>query len=177
MDMFHIQHDLIAGHTSDAWYVVPHDGPVFRERWDYGTGPSGAILEIVGEHRAQAVHRLEPLLTLAWGLDVDGYGTPRERRFTWAEDHFPDPSVRLFWADFFWAGALIDRVVLAGIDGHRGIIPLPDGKSQISTFDLAVACIIHGIGSYPDDYDPVELTRRLGFTEERDIARHGAGSD
>lgn len=177
MDLFHIQHDLIANHTPDAWYVIPCDGPVFRERWDYGSGPNGSFIAIAGEHSTQAVHRAEPFLTLAWGLDVDPNDDRRERSFPWADENFPDPTVHLFWADFFWAGALIDRVQLAGVDGHRGVIPLPDGKHQISTYELAVADVIHSLGSYPDDYAPVELTRRMGFAESRDIARHGAGSD
>ncbi|WNM25285.1 hypothetical protein [Demequina capsici] len=174
MDLFSIQHALIAGRTGEAWYVIPSHGPVFRERWSYGTGPEGGFVEILDEHHSQAVLREDPTLTMAWGLGV--HDDRRKLSFDWAAENFADEDARLFWADFFWAGALIDRVVLASVDGARGVIPVPDRQRRVSSYELAVAEVIHDLDSHDENYRPADLVRRLEFTEKEDEHRGGAGT-
>src|SRR5262245_39282546 len=79
VNLFKIQNDLIADRTSEAWYRIPDNGPYFRYRWQYGTGPDGNFSYIEGEHRNQAVCKEQPSLTMAWGLEVDGWDDRDER--------------------------------------------------------------------------------------------------
>ncbi|RNL62696.1 hypothetical protein EFK50_13165 [Nocardioides marmoriginsengisoli] len=176
MNLFTIQNDLIADRTADAWYRVPSDGPNFHYRWQWGTGRDGGFSYVMGEHREQAVCRDEPSLTISWGLDVDDATDPNDRRhFDWA-DKFPDPSIRLFWADIFWNGALIDRVVLARVDGARGTIPLPNYNMQVTHFEAAIADLIDGLEGPTREYGPFAILERIGATIVGDHDREGAGS-
>lgn len=175
MRLFNIQNDLIADRTSDAWYRIPDNGPYFHYRWQYGTGPDGEFSYVIGEHRGQAVCKEEPSLTMAWGLEVDGWDDRHERRFDWASN-FPDETVRLFWADFFWNGSLIDRVTLASFDGARGVIPLPNYRKEVTQFEAAVALLVAGLEGDSEDYNPVRVLDRIGITIIGDHDREGAGS-
>lgn len=176
MDLFTIQNDLIARSTADAWFNPKIPGPTFRYSWQYGySGSDGPVSYITGEHYSHAVHRQHPNLTIAWGLDVEDLHHPRKRRFEWAEQ-FADTSVDAFWADFFWNGALIDRVELASVDGGHGTIPMPHYGNTVSDYEVAVAVLVHDLnGSQREDH-PHRYLRTLGFTQQRDEARHGAGS-
>lgn len=120
MNLYKIQSELIAGRSADAWFRIMIAGPSFHYRWNWGTPDFHGIM---GEHSEQAVCRVEPSLTLSWGMEVHSRANKDELVFDWALD-FTDTTVRPFWADFFWNNALIDRVELARIDGGHGLIPL-----------------------------------------------------
>lgn len=71
---------------------------------------------------------------------------------------FPDPSVQIDMADFFWRGSLVDRVDYAYVDGARGIIPMGDGYLglKVTSYEVDVARLLHGLrhghfGAF-DDY-------------------------
>jgi hypothetical protein len=172
MDLYSIQNDLIANRSADAWFTPNIAGPTFHYRWQYGAAGSDGFSYIIGEHNGHAVLREEPSLTMNWGLEVDS--DDRQRRFEWA-GHFPDPTVRPFWADFFWQGALIDRVELASVDGGRGTIPLPHFGKTVTDYELAVAALVHDL-SGAHEGNPRALIEDLGVTVERDENRWGAAA-
>lgn len=172
MDLYSIQNDLIANRSADAWFTPNIAGPTFNYRWQYGTVGPDPISYIIGEHTGHAVLREDTSLTVNWGLEVDG--DDRQRHFDWAKQ-FPDSTVRPFWADFFWQGALIDRVELASVDGGRGTIPLPHYGKTVTDYELAVAALIHDL-SGAHEGSPRRLVEQLGFTVERDENRWSAAA-
>lgn len=174
MDLFHIQNDLIADRSAEAWFNPKVAGPFFHYRWTFGTGASGGFSHVIGEHHSHAVLREEPSLTMGWGLDVDSLEDRRERVFEWAKK-FVNSSVHPFWVDFFWNNALIDRVELASVDGGHGIVPMPHWGNTVTHYEMAVAHLIHSMDCGRDS-NPSALVETLGFTVEHDENRHGAGS-
>lgn len=170
MDLYKIQHELIADRTS-AWYRIVIAGPDFQYRWQYGSESS----YIIGEHHARAVCREEPSLTVSWGMEVHERAERKELHFDWAES-FVDKSIRPFWVDFYWNGALIDRVELARVDGGHGVIPIPDGLMKVSDFEITVAHLIHDLETGREHDNPTRYLGAIGAKRERDRDRQGAGS-
>lgn len=172
MDLFKIQHELIADRTAEAWYRINISGPSFHYRWQYGSGPDGRFSYIQDEHYEHAVCREEPSLTMSWGMDI--HDDRRKLRFEWAEA-FIDSEVRPFWVDFFWNNALIDRVELCRVDSGDGTIPLPRYGLEVSDFEAAVAWLIHDLEGHrepgPGHYLDIIQAKRVP-----DQARQGAGS-
>ena len=175
MNLFRIQNELISDRTADAWYQTRISGPFFHYRWSWGSGPGGDFSDVIGEHHGHAVCREEPSLTVQWGMDVD-HDDARGRQFAWAQD-FPNPSVRLFWVDFFWNNALIDRVELCSIDGGHGYIPVPDHHMHVTDYEAAVAHLVHDLSGGPEHDNPARYLDTLGITRVRDEDRWGAGSE
>ncbi len=70
------------------------------------------------EHRLRAVYRPDVSLGVAWGLPLD-----RLRR-TFDDDRFADPTYFLVHVDALWNGMLIDRDVVAVVDGGRAVLPV-----------------------------------------------------
>lgn len=172
MDLFHIQHELIAGRGSEAWYRLPVAGPQFYYRWQHGSEPS----RIIGEHNDRAVCKEEPNLTLAWGMDVHSDVDLRsDRQYEWARD-FTDSSVTVIWADVFWCGALIDRVELGRVDGVHGLVPMPGYGNEVTEFEVAIAELIHSLESDAEHDRPSRYVSTLGFKVTRDEGREGAGT-
>lgn len=175
MDLYRIQHELIAHRTSDAWYRIMITGPDFQYRWQYGSGPDGGFSQIMGEHQSRAVCREDPSLTMSWGMDVHERAERQELHFDWTKS-FTDKTVRPFWVDFFWNGALIDRVELGRIDGTHGVIPIPDVSMEVSDFEVAVAFLIHDLEDGRDNDNPKRYLDHIGAKRVRDQDRGGAGS-
>ncbi|MBB2987603.1 hypothetical protein [Terracoccus luteus] len=174
MDLFKIQHELIADRTSGAWYRINIAGPFFHYRWTWGDGPDGGFSHVIGEHRSYAVCREEPSLTMAWGMDIHDREERRDMHFDWAKK-FVNPSVRLFWVDFFWNNALIDRVELCSIDGGHGTIPVPTHDLQVTRFEEAAAFLVHDLDGGPNHDNPGRYLDGLGVTRISDEDRWGAG--
>ena len=168
MDLRHIQHELIAGRTGEAWYMLHTAGPSFHYRWQWGSET-----KVIGEHYSHAVCREEPSLTMSWGMDVNP--DDRKLQFDWAKD-FVNSDVHAEWVDFYWNGALVDRVQLLSIDGAHGLIPTPDYKMRVSTFELAVAVLIHDLQGSDESDNPVRYIKTIGASEVYDEIRLGAGS-
>lgn len=177
MNLYKIQHELIADLTGDGWYKVPGDGTSFHYRWQYGSNGDEPISYIIGEHHSHAVCRDEPSLTLSWGMDVFSSEDRRELKPDWAE-HFVNSAVRPQWADFFWNNALIDRVELVSIDGAHGLIPWPRAgeRLEVTHFEVAVAYLVHDLDGSPAHEHPGGYLEMIGATTVPDRERWGAGN-
>lgn len=74
--------------------------------------------------------------------------------------------------DVFWRGVLVDRYVLAHVDGGRGLIPMPYGARSghyptVNIRQVQVAKLISAIEHGHDD--PIDgILKRAGFEVERD---------
>lgn len=175
MDLFKIQHELIADRTAEAWYRNPTAGPDFHYRWSYGSGPEGPFSHIIDEHRDRAVCREEPSLTMSWGMDVHDREGRRELQFDWAQS-FINSTVRPFWVDFFWNNALIDRVELCRVDGGHGTIPIPTYNLEVTDFEVAVAYLVHDLENGRNEDHSGRYLEQIGAKRVRDQDRWGAGS-
>ena len=178
VSLFHLQHELIAGRTAQAWYRIMSAGPAFHLRWSYGSSGDGkAFHELVDGHPETAVCREEPALTVAWGMSSDRTGAaPADPG--WAQE-LVDHTVRGIWADFFWCGALIDRVELARINGAHGLIPFPrprDTGRTVTDFEVAVAWLLHDLEGGQEEDNPGRYLSRLDIATVYDQAREGAGT-
>jgi hypothetical protein len=172
MDLFTIQNTLIASSSADAWFRLAAAGTSFDYQWAFGTGPDGNWSYVADEHRQHAVCREEPSLTMSWGLRADDED---DRHFDWAQD-FVNKTVRVYWVDFFWNKALIDRVELCSIDGGHGTIPLPDYGKTVTHFEVSVAQLVHDLSGGPDSDGPGGYLDGLDFAQISDVERRGAGS-
>lgn len=170
MDLFTIQHELIADRTDrEDWYRLPPGGSSPHPAEQVGAA-SASSASIEGRHHSRAVSRKAVSLTMSWGK-----GSCEEaQHFGWSEQ-FDSPTVWAYWVEFFWNNALIDRVELCEVDGGRGTIPLPNRERQVSTFETAVACLIHGLGD-GGDHPPGHYLNRIAATQVRDVERCGAGT-
>lgn len=175
MNLYKIQHELIADRPAAAWYKVQSEGTYFRYRWQWGSGPGGeGFSYVIGEHHSYAVCREEPSLTMAWGMPVHSDEERRELHFDWAAA-FASRNVRAEWVDFFWNGALIDRVMLYVVDGGHGIVPAPSG-GEVTDFELAVAFLVHELDG-SRDANPQHYLGQIGAKAVYDDPREGAGSN
>lgn len=170
MNLYKIQQELIADRSAAAWYKVQTEGTSFHYRWQWSSG--GESSYVIGEHHSYAVCREEPSLTMAWGMDVHSNDERRRLHFDWATA-FPNQAVRAEWVDFFWNGALIDRVTLYVVDGGHGIIPAPSSR-EVTDFELAVAFLVHELDGSADS-DPRHYLNQIGAKVVYDEAREGAG--
>lgn len=176
MDLFKIQHELIADRTADGWYRIKIAGPSFHYRHMFGSGPEGPFSYVSSEHYSHAVCREEPNLTMSWGMEVHDREDRKELRYDWAKN-FVNESVRPFWVDFFWNNALIDRVELCSIDGGHGTIPIPAGRDlEVSDFEASVAFLVHDLDGSPEHDNPGRYLETLEVKQVRDRDRWGAAS-
>lgn len=168
MNLFEIQQELIAGARAEDWYRIPIAGPWFHYRWQFGSGRRGEFSYVIGEHTEHAVCRVEPSLTMSWGLPV--HDRTDERRHDWAVD-FVTREVHEFWVDFFWNNALIDRVELGRVDGGHGILPMPGYGRKVTDFAAAVAELIYEVEGPGSDAPPSAYIEQLGFVRLPDVDR------
>lgn len=174
MDLFTIQHELIADRSADAWYRINISGPSYHYRWQYGGGQEAPFSYVIGEHHEHAVCREEPSLTMSWGMGITT-DDQDELQFAWASA-FVNPTVRPFWVDLFWNNALIDRVELCRVDGSHGTIPLPGYGLEVTDFQRAVAGLVHDLEGPLGDQSPDHYLAAIQAKVVPDEARHGAGS-
>lgn len=177
MDLYTIQHELIAGdRDAEDWHVIRGRGPIgYHHAWTYGTGPGREPYSYVSsDHHGHAVCRLEPCLTMSWGMDRDD--DARNLTFSWTEE-FVDQAVRASLVDFFWNNALIDRVTLLSRDGGHGLKPfVGEVNRTVTDFELAVANLVHGLNNAAEEDAPEGYLREIGASVGRDDERRGAGS-
>ena len=180
-NLYDIQNDLVANSSASAWYVhhTPGAAADFRYRWSWWTSPADDEAgHQPDSHDSYAVHRTEPSLTMAWGLDA--YPNERgARQYPWLpEDHYVNDTTHEYYVDFFWNGSLIDRVVVVLVDGGHAVLPLPSPAADghvVSDFELAVALLLHDLAAGSLD-DPAAHLQQLGIKRVRDDERHGAGA-
>lgn len=113
-------HDILGQADPNAWHRRWEGGPSFHYELSAWQGHNERWVE-VEQHRLWAVYRGDVNLTLAWGLDPDG-SRGGDLHFDWAAN-FIDSKVSAFYADVFWAGALIDRFRVYYIDGGHFLAP------------------------------------------------------
>jgi hypothetical protein len=121
--------DDIAASTPQDWHRV-EAGPQYRDRFTTSTyyDDDRKRVEVeVSWHHDLMVLRADIDVSIAWGMDVDIDPKERDLRVEgWAKLLDLDEPPRLFFADIFYRGALVDRVVLCSVDYGDGCVPLPD---------------------------------------------------
>lgn len=77
------------------------------------------------QHDSLLVFRDDVSLTIQWGMRPN-YQHEQLRTVSelWHEASFPDESIRIYRADVFWNGSLIDRENVVSVDGGRALMPL-----------------------------------------------------
>lgn len=116
MQLHEIRKEIEDTH-SDYWTQI--DGPLFR----YNVGLSNDSISHVGWHETRWILNHDIDIAIEFGLATDLFGTGGDLRPEWAP--FPDPSVDTMYADVFYRNALVDRVVVAYVDGGRAVLPVP----------------------------------------------------
>lgn len=103
----------------DEWWNFIPEGPLFN----YNLGTSNGTAAVLGWHDARAVLNENVNISIEWGMPEDPFENRRDYKPEWAK--FPDPTAHLVYADLFYAGALVDRVLMASVDGGRAYLPVP----------------------------------------------------
>ena len=108
------------------WNYIPQ-GPLFN----YNLGTSNGDASVLGWHDARAVLIEDVNIAIEWGMSDDPFEHRRDYKPEWAP--FADRSVHLVYADIFYAGALVERIMMASVDGGRAYLPVPklDGDRWI----------------------------------------------
>ncbi len=121
---------------------------------------------VAEEHGYLAVYKEDVDLSIAWGLEEDGYyGDRKEYVFPFL-DNFANKGVRKITLDVFWAGNLVDRHTLLSVDGWRAYLPIPEfriignGSSEeyFSTESLVYARLAHKLTNVEDFYQYVSMS-------------------
>ncbi|GJO33955.1 hypothetical protein NJB1507_46260 [Mycobacterium marinum] len=142
------------------------NGPTYRSRFSYSTGPGEQWRLEEDSHHTVMVYIANVDLTIAYGMTFDFRDSGPDREFEWSKA-FPDSSVQIDMADFFWRGSLIDRVDYAYVDGARGIVPMGGGYLglKVTSYEVDVARLLHNVkGGRFFDFDhyfgriPFEIT-------------------
>lgn len=165
MDLLTMQDELIANRTDrEYWYRLPRGATSPCPVASVGA-VSGLPVSAEGRHHGRAVSREESSLTMSWGT-----GSAEEAQYFGWSEQFDSPTVWTYWVEFFWNNALIDRVELCEVDGGCGTIPLPNRERAVSAFEMAVACLIHGLGDGGHN-PPGHYLNRIAATQVRDVER------
>lgn len=117
-------HTTIAGTWDDHWNVL-NEGPLFN----YNLGTINDVATVAGFHSGRAVLLDDVDIAIEYGMSIDPFGNRGNWTESWAP--FPDPNIVGEYCDIYYRGALVDRVVLASVDGGRATLPMPekrDGK-------------------------------------------------
>ncbi|MCV7285346.1 hypothetical protein H7J87_08395 [Mycolicibacterium wolinskyi] len=131
MDLHTLRHK-IADSTSGGWNKITcwgaGSGPVYHYGLSSENGDNGIETEAKG-HANTAVLIEDVDISIAWGYDPDE--TQRiDHRQTFDYDFLPeladdDTPVTRIYADVFYRGALVDRMLFAVADGGRYYVPIP----------------------------------------------------
>ncbi|MBT9608143.1 hypothetical protein [Microbacterium sp.] len=135
---------------AEYWNYIPQ-GPLFN----YNLGNSGDQAQVFGWHDARAVLEHDVDIALEFGMSDD----PFDNKENWTEEwsQFPDNKIRAFYCDVFYRGALVDRVLLASVDGHRATLPLParrpGGGWTVEDWPYQVARVVDDLHGHRDFED------------------------
>ncbi len=135
------------------WYKIEDDGPTYRNRFGYSSGPGNRWRLEEDSHSTLLVYTADVDLTIAYGMYYHRLGGD-EPEYEWSQV-FSSRSVRIGFADIFWRGSLVDRVDYAIVDDHQGILPMggaPDGL-KVTSFEVDVARLLHQIRGYVNKFD------------------------
>ncbi|MDQ0649513.1 hypothetical protein QFZ53_003709 [Microbacterium natoriense] len=106
----------------DEWWNYIPEGPLYN----YNLGTSNGGASVFGWHDARAILNEDVDIAIEWGMSEDPFENRRDYKPEWAP--FPDPTAHLCYADIFYRGALVDRVLMASVDGGRAYLPAPEHK-------------------------------------------------
>lgn len=112
-------HKAIAETWDDHWNVIT-EGPLFN----YDLGTIDEVATVAGYHSARAVLIDDVDIAIEYGMDVDAFGNREKWTESWAP--FADPTIRAEYCDIYYRGALVDRAMLASVDGGRATLPMPE---------------------------------------------------
>ena len=112
----------------ERWHLLA-DGPQFH----YNLGTVGNVASVFGYHSWRAVLNEDVDIAIEFGLNDDPSNDDGNWTAPWAP--FPDESVHGRYADVFYRGALVDRELLASVDGGRAVLPIPSrqGKKWVAS--------------------------------------------
>lgn len=159
--------DLVT--SSAPHWAKLETGPLYREGWTvYSSG--GESNSVPRWHHEAAVYRDDVDLTLQWGMSDHGDWGDDDRSFEWART-FIDTKVRSFFVDVFWRGVLVDRYVMAHVNGGHGLVPMPRASQDdghyptVNGREVQIARLITALeGGYDD---PIEgVLNQAGFRVE-----------
>lgn len=161
--------ELLTASSANQWSKL-EAGPLYREGYTvYGSGPDASMS--VRWHYEAAVYRDDVDLTLQWGMSQGSDWDDDDRTFEWAQG-LVDKKARMSFVDVFWRGVLVDRYVLASIDGGHGLVPMPYTATSghyptVNTRQVQVAKLIAELEG--DHVDPIDrVLESAGFEVERD---------
>lgn len=118
--------ERILSTTQDDWHEI-EAGPYFTDAPDIDK-------DTFDQHMALLVYRDDVSLTIQWGMDARSHvGRLTDLADIWPDAHFPDASIRVYFADVFWNGTLIDREHIVSVDGGRARLPL--GRREAPGYD------------------------------------------
>jgi hypothetical protein len=137
--------DLVQKSSATDWRKI-EDGPTYRSRFGYSTGPGPGDQWRLEEdsHPVTLVYIPDVDLTVAHGMDFDPLTSDSE--IEWSR-MFPDKSVHICFADIFWRGSLVDRVDYVHVDAGRGILPIGrgDDRLKVTSWECDVARLLHSL--------------------------------
>ena len=161
--------ELLTTTTAAQWAKL-EIGPLYREGYTmYGFGGESSIA--VRWHQEAAVFREDVDLTLQWGMDQVTDQHEGDGVYEWSQG-LVDKKARTSFVDVFWRGVLVDRYVLASIDGGHGLVPMPYTSNAghyptVNTRQVQVTKLIADLeGGHVDPIDRVLESH--GFEVERD---------
>lgn len=113
---------MVIGSGPEDWYR-PQVGPYFTDAYDVDE-------DVFRFHTELLVCRNDVDLTVQHGMKW-GHTSQQVSKVDdlWDDVVFPDPSAKVFLADVFWRGALVDRVEMVGVDGYRAVLPVGDREA------------------------------------------------
>ena len=152
--------DMVSASSRGDWHVITcwghGSGPSYRDRFTGWTGSDGQKYIEVQSHGLHAVYEDDVALAITCGMELtDGRD---KRKLAWAEKAFGDELVTFDFADVFYAGTLVDRVITVSVDSANAILPVPlsgaEGESPtVSAYKRDVARTVHNFEHQSTGYE------------------------
>lgn len=160
-----IREMVMKSNLEEDWHTIGcwggGSGPSFLDQFaqvnQYVDGEPIASIEH-DAHGLIGVYRPAVELRVAYGLDIDD-----RAQLHFDGLHFADESVTGKIIDFFWNGALVDRVHTISVDGGRAVLPRPSGREDeveeapglytVTGWEYSAARLAHSLERVPDSFD------------------------
>ena len=144
MKLYEIR-QLITETEPDYWNVIT-SGPLFN----YNLGNINEVATVAGWHYGRAVLIEDVDIALEYGMPAHAHA-----REGWAPEwaQFPDPSASAEYCDVLYRGSIVDRVLLASVDGGRAVLPVPERREGgwiVMDWPYHLARLVDGFGGSCD---------------------------
>lgn len=106
----------------DEWWNYIPEGPLYN----YNLGTDNGAGSVLGWHDARAVLIEDVDIAIEWGMSEDPFERRSDYKPEWSA--FPNPVAHLCRADVFYRGSLVDRILIASVDGGRAYLPVPEHR-------------------------------------------------